>query len=206
MNQIKIGKFIKERRKIKKLTQNDLAIKLNITDRAVSKWERGISMPDSSLMLDLCAILEINVNELLSGEIIEIENFQEKTSQNILDLAAENERFTYFFIKARWILGGFFVLITVLLISIELIYINTHNINLNLFHLLNLFMILFIVLFTSVIDSFTECYECEHCHNQYHISFSQALFSPKNFSFTKRYLKCPHCLNKNWHKNVIHIK
>ena len=63
MNQIKIGRFIAECRKEENLTQMQLADKLNITDKAVSKWERGIAMPDASLMLDLCSILGICVNE-----------------------------------------------------------------------------------------------------------------------------------------------
>ena len=66
MDQIKIGRFISERRKSVGLTQMQLAERLNITDRAVSKWERGRAMPDTSIMLELCDILGINVNELLT--------------------------------------------------------------------------------------------------------------------------------------------
>ena len=67
MDQVKIGKFISECRKKKNLTQSQLAEKLNITDRAVSKWETGRAMPDSSLMLDLCNILKISVNDFKLG-------------------------------------------------------------------------------------------------------------------------------------------
>ena len=74
MNQIKIGKFISECRKKENLTQAQLAEKLNITARAVSKWENGKAMPDSSIMLDLCSFLNISVNELLRGEEINMEN------------------------------------------------------------------------------------------------------------------------------------
>ena len=70
MDQVKIGKFIAECRKEKNLTQMQLAEKLNITDRAISKWECGKAMPDTSIMLELCDILGINVNELLCGEKI----------------------------------------------------------------------------------------------------------------------------------------
>ena len=80
MNQIKIGKFIAECRKRQGLTQIQLAEKLNITDKAVSKWERGMAMPDSSIMLELCDILDITVNELLSGEKIIMENSNKKTN------------------------------------------------------------------------------------------------------------------------------
>ncbi len=81
MNQTEIGKFIAKSRKAKKLTQAQLAEKLNITDRAVSKWETGKSMPDSSIMLDLCEILGITVNELLSGEEIDMESYEKKLTK-----------------------------------------------------------------------------------------------------------------------------
>ena len=74
MNQIKIGRFIAERRKKANLTQMQLADKLGITDKAVSKWERGVAMPDTSIMLELCELLGISVNELLSGEKINMKN------------------------------------------------------------------------------------------------------------------------------------
>ena len=86
MDQIKIGKFIAERRKRVNLTQMQLAEKLNITDRAVSKWECGRALPDSSIMLELCGILDINVNELLCGEEITVDNYNkelEKREKNI---------------------------------------------------------------------------------------------------------------------------
>ena len=67
MNQVKIGKFIAERRKIMGYTQMQLAEKLGITDRAVSKWETGRAMPDSSIMIELCGILKTSVTDLLSG-------------------------------------------------------------------------------------------------------------------------------------------
>ena len=77
MNQIKIGKFIAKCRKKNNLTQMQLAEKLNITDRAISKWKNGKGMPDSSIMLDLCNELKISVNELLCGELIEMNNYNE---------------------------------------------------------------------------------------------------------------------------------
>ena len=74
MDQVKIGRFIAECRKKKNLTQMQLAEDLGITDRAVSKWETGKAMPDTSIMLELCGILKITVNELLNGEKINMEN------------------------------------------------------------------------------------------------------------------------------------
>lgn len=94
MNQTEIGTFIAKCRKEQNLTQAQLAEKLNITDRAISKWETGKSMPDSSIMLELCAILGINVNELLSGERIETkhsENYEKKAEENLIALKRKDE-------------------------------------------------------------------------------------------------------------------
>ena len=79
MNQEKIGKFIASCRKKQKLTQEKLAEKLGITDRAVSKWETGKAMPDTAIMLELCDLLHITVNDLLNGEKISMDNYKEKT-------------------------------------------------------------------------------------------------------------------------------
>ena len=81
MDQIKIGSFIAERRKMKNLTQAQLAEKLNITDRAVSKWENGRSLPDSSIMLELCDILDITVNDLLCGEVVVMERYNKELEE-----------------------------------------------------------------------------------------------------------------------------
>ena len=91
MDQTKIGSFIAQCRKEKKLTQMQLAEKLGITDRAVSKWETGKSMPDSSIMLELCEILGITVNELLSGEVITMENYEKTADENLIALKRKDE-------------------------------------------------------------------------------------------------------------------
>lgn len=95
MNQTEIGKFIARCRKEQKLTQAQLAEKLNITDRAVSKWETGKCMPDSAIMLQLCEILGITVNELLSGEEIEVREkdgtYEKKADENLLMLKRRDE-------------------------------------------------------------------------------------------------------------------
>ena len=89
MDQVKIGRFIADRRKTVKLTQLQLAEKLGITAKAISKWERGLTMPDTSIMLELCDILGISVNELLSGEKISMEHNDQKNEQLLLDMAKE---------------------------------------------------------------------------------------------------------------------
>ena len=91
MNHIEIGEFIAKCRKGKKLTQAQLAERLNITDRAVSKWETGKSMPDSSIMLELCEILGITVNELLSGKKADMESYEKRADENLIVLKKESK-------------------------------------------------------------------------------------------------------------------
>ena len=91
MDQIKIGKFISSCRKEQGMTQAALAEKLGISDRAVSKWETGKSMPDSGIMLELCGILNINVNELLSGERIMTEVYDKRAEENLLEMRQQIE-------------------------------------------------------------------------------------------------------------------
>ena len=113
MDQIKIGKFIAECRKKNNLTQMQLAEKLNITDRAISKWENGKGMPDSSIMIDLCNELKISVNELLSGEKIEMKEYNKKAKENLFELNKSNEK------KNKII--NYVVIITIVLIIISVI-------------------------------------------------------------------------------------
>lgn len=92
MDQMKIGKFIAACRKENGYTQASLAEKLGITDRAVSKWENGKSMPDASIMLELCGLLKINVNELLTGERIMQDNYKAMAEKQLVDLKSQEEK------------------------------------------------------------------------------------------------------------------
>ena len=97
MNQTEIGKFIAKCRKDQNLTQAQLAEKLNITDRSVSKWETGKSMPDSSIMLELCEILGISVNELLRGEAVDMEHFEKNAEENLIALKKKHDKQRVYF-------------------------------------------------------------------------------------------------------------
>ena len=93
MNQEKIGKFISELRKEKNMTQQELADKLGVTDRAISHWENGRRLPDYSLLPTLCEILSISINELFRGERISKEDYKKKADENLMS-ALENSSFT----------------------------------------------------------------------------------------------------------------
>lgn len=116
MNQEKIGKFIAECRKEKNLTQVQLAEKLNMSYKSISKWETGRGMPDSSIMLELCNYLGISVNELLSGEHLKEQEYQEKANENIISIAKESD-------KNRKIKNRIIVVIVAIFLCLLLIFI-----------------------------------------------------------------------------------
>lgn len=91
LDQEKIGRFIAERRKVKELTQKQLADKLGVSDKAVSKWETGRSMPDNAILFELCAVLDTNVNELLSGEKLSEDSYHGKAEENMMTLIKEKQ-------------------------------------------------------------------------------------------------------------------
>ena len=90
MDQVKIGKFIAQMRKEQNLTQRGLADKLSISDKTVSKWERGRGLPEVSLMLPLCGALGITVNDLLTGQRVAEADYQTRAEENMMNLMREN--------------------------------------------------------------------------------------------------------------------
>lgn len=127
MDKEKIGRFIADCRKEKGLTQASLAEKLFVTDRAVSKWETGKSIPDSSIMLKLCDVLGINVNELLTGEKIEKSSYNGQAEKNLINLKQEKEK-----IKKLWIKAGVVILIFAIILFIP-IYVFANIIDFHLY-------------------------------------------------------------------------
>lgn len=166
MDQVKIGKFIAECRKNKNLTQAQLAEKLNITDRAISKWETGKSMPDSSIMLELCSKLGISVNELLSGEVIEVNNYNKKAEENFIKLKQSEEKIEK---KLQGIQTSFSILSVILSIGVVWIfiahlvmnYLDFENYNGELFEIIFPILIILTFVFSLIyfINHFRERYE-----------------------------------------------
>ena len=115
MNQQKIGKFIQEKRKEKELNQLELAEKLGVSNRTISKWENGNSMPDYSIINDLCRELDISINELLSGENLTAENYQKKLEENIVGTIDYNNKKRNKKIKK-------FIIFIIILLFIYLLY------------------------------------------------------------------------------------
>lgn len=200
MDQIKIGKYIARQRKKQNLTQAQLAEKLFITDRAVSKWETGRALPDSSIMLELCKILNITVIDLLNGEETNMINNEEKLEMQLMNIVKQKEEHDRMLLLLEWIIG----ILSVSLILIPAIiasYINAEEWKRVLIVFSGFIPALIGIFFTIKIEQKAGYYQCKHCKNTYVPTFKAAAFS-MHLGRTK-YLKCPKCGKKSWNKKVL---
>ena len=200
MNQLKIGKFIAECRKEKNLTQMQLAEKLGITDKAISKWERGLAMPDVSIMLELCDILGISVNELLSGENFIMENENQKNEQLLLDMAKELERKSKIIWTSMWA-----IMIVSITALISGLFITAFLIPEGIWQLVAILGICIVFLipcfYALKLEVSVGAYKCKNCGHEIVPTYTQAL-NAMHMGFT-RYLKCPKCNKRSWCKKVL---
>ena len=200
MDQIRIGKFIKERRNLKNITQSSLASILGITDRAISKWENGICMPDVGTIPEICKILDITVNDLFSGEIVKMKDYDKKLEENLLELAKKEEAQNKKMMIYEYVIG-FISSITFLALMFTLSYAIENQVV-----RIILFIIAFLILIVGVsfalkIETETGYYECKKCHHKYIPSYKSVYFA-MHYG-TTRYLKCPKCHKKSWNKKVM---
>ena len=200
MDQIKIGKFIAQCRKQNNLTQMQLAEKLGITDRAVSKWERGLSLPDSAIMLDLCALLNITVNDLLSGEVVTVENYNEELERTLLKMVKQKEESDKRLLALEWVIGILSVIVLIIP-SIIASYLPMQE--------WKRIVIIFSGLIPSIIgfgfalkiEQIAGYYECKVCKHKYVPTFKAVNLAPH--MGRTRYMKCPECGKKSWQKKVV---
>ena len=200
MDQVKIGRFISQCRKKVNLTQMQLAEKLNITDRAVSKWETGKSLPDSSIMLDLCALLNITVNDLLSGEVINMDNYNKEMEQKLIEMVKAKEENDKRLLALEWVIGilSMIVLFVPIIIGAYLPMENWQRIVL----VFSGFIPCFIGFFFAVkIEQVAGYYKCKCCGHTY-VPTYKAVNLAMHMGRT-RYMKCPNCHKKSWQKKVI---
>ena len=204
MDQVKIGKFIAERRRQANLTQMQLAEKLNITDRAVSKWETGRSLPDSAIMLELCGVLKITVNDLLCGEVVTMDNYTKELENNLLEVVKQKEQADKRLLKME-LVTGILCLLPLLFCAIVL----PHFIESGameewlgvLIIGLSLLPLLIAIPFLIKIEQTAGYYVCQHCGHK-HVPKYKAVFFALHVH-TTRYLKCPKCGKKSWQKKTI---
>ena len=200
MDQVKIGKFIAECRRKNNLTQMQLAEKLNITDRAISKWENGKAMPDSSIMLDLCSELKISVNELLIGEVLKMNDYNEKVEQNLFEMVKQKEESDKRLLSIEIAIG---VLISIIFFTLVFIASFVEMKDWLRITLILTGFIPFIIMtpFAIRIEQTAGYYECQKCHHKYIPTYSSVLWA-MHINRT-RYMKCPKCNQRSWQKKVI---
>ena len=167
MDQAKIGKFIAACRKKAGLTQAQLAEKLDITNQAVSKWETGKALPDSSIMLELCCTLGITVNDLLSGEVVTMDNYNKELENNLLEMIKQKEAADKRLLALEWVVGilSFIVLFVPIMFG-ALLPIEEEWVRLVI--VFSGFIPGIIgFCFTIKIEQVAGYYECRHCKHRY---------------------------------------
>ena len=200
MDQIKIGKFIAECRKNVNLTQAQLAEQLNITDKAISKWETGRAMPDSSVMLELCDILKITVNDLLSGEVVTVDNYNKETEKQLLNMVKDKEESDRRLLKMEIIMG----IATIIPFLAVCLFVSVYPLKewvAVLTVLLSLVPFLIVAPFMMRIEQKAGYYECRECGHRYIPRYTSVFFA-MHVNRT-RYMRCPKCGKRSWQKKVI---
>ena len=204
MDQIKIGKFIKEKRKEKKITQDELAEKIGVSNRAISKWENGNCMPDSGIILELCKILGITINDLFHGEIIDKKDNERKFEKYLLEIYKQKEDGDKKLLNFEIIFGVISMVFSFLIIFISAFLIEYKGMNeSDMFFIIIPTLVYMVVLCVILlkIEQVAGYFECSKCHHKHKPEYSKVLWSI-HFG-TTRYLKCPECSNRSWSKKVL---
>ena len=199
MDQIKIGKFIADERKRKGYTQKQLSGKLEISDKTISKWERGNGFPEVSLLLPLCNELEITVNELLSGERVSEEDYRKKAEENMVNLVREAQES-----KKKIILSAIVAGLTI--IAALPLFMISGMLEMENWLRVTIIIIGGVVVFggiavACVLDRDAGAFECPECNNRFVPDMKAYVMGPH--TITKRKLVCPHCGAHKYCKKVL---
>lgn len=200
MDQIKIGRFIAECRKKQNLTQARLAEMLGITDRAVSKWETGKTMPDSSVMLLLCGILKISVNDLLSGEVVTMDNYNKELEKNLIEMVKQKEEADKRLLRVEIVMGVILVGVMLALCAVAA-YVQMPEWLRIVLILVGLAPLVIAIPFLIKIEQTAGYYECKNCGHRY-VPEYMSVFMAEHIGRTRR-MRCPKCHKKTWQKKVI---
>lgn len=203
MDQIKIGKFIAKKRKEQGLTQEKLAEKLGITDRAVSKWETGKSLPDASIMLELCGLLGITVNDLLCGEVVSMENYNAEMEKNLIEMVRQKEQSDKRLLKTEIIIGVVSTVFFFAMFAVSLVFKDMEKPSWMIYLPAGLGFLQFIIcmMLALRIEQVAGYYECRKCGHRY-VPTYKAVNLAMHMGRT-RYMKCPKCGKMSWQRKVI---
>lgn len=193
----KTGKFIALIRKEKGLTQRELAEKLNLSEKTISKWERGVGFPDISLILPLCKCLEIDANELMTGERLQDKQYRINAENNLLKLMDKTSPKLKYTISTSAIVT---ILITLGLILLAGFVIEEVWIKI-LVCVMSVLLVVSNIALILLVAVNTEVYECCHCGEKFVPTKREYLMGAHTMK--KRYLRCPYCHKKGWNKCYI---
>lgn len=194
----KTGKFIALIRKEKGLTQRELAEKLNLSEKTISKWERGVGFPDISLILPLCKCLEIDANELMTGERLQDKQYRINAENNLLKLMDKTSP------KLKYTISTISAIVTILItlglillagFVIEEVWIKI------LVCVMSVLLVVSNIALILLVAVNTEVYECCHCGEKFVPTKRKYLMGAHTMK--KRYLRCPYCHKKGWNKCYI---
>lgn len=200
MDYNKIGEFIASLRKAKKLTQAKLAEKLFVSEKTISKWEKGKGIPDTNLLPKLCEIFEVSIDELLSGQKLTIESKSQKNEQILLDMAKELEQKNKIIWKSMWVIMivSIIALLAGTLISAFLIPEGIWQV----VAMLGICVVFLIPCFYALkLEVSVGVYKCKKCGCEIIPTYSEALNAMH--MGTTRYLKCPNCKKRRWCKKIL---
>ena len=199
MDQIKIGKFIADERKRKGYTQKQLSEKLAISDKTISKWERGNGFPEVSLLLPLCNELEITVNELLSGERVSEEEYLKKAEENMVNLVRETQESKKKIVLSAMI-AGLTIIATVPLFILSGMFEMPVWTRVLLMGIGFVIMVIGIAI-ACVLDREAGAFECPECKERFVPDMKSYVMGPH--TITKRKLVCPYCGAHKYCKKVL---
>ena len=199
MDQICIGKFIAEERKKKGYTQRQLSEKLGISDKTISKWERGNGFPEVSLLLPLCEELDITVNELLSGKRVSEEDYRKKAEENIVNLVKEAQES-----KKKIILSAMVAILVIL--AATPLFVLSGALEMNTWMRVILIIIGSVVIaagiaIACVLDRDAGAFECPECNTRFVPEMKDYIMGPH--TITRRKLTCPNCGAHKYCKKVL---
>ncbi len=196
-----IGAFIQSRRKAKNLTQVQLAQKLSVSEKTISKWECGNGFPDTSLMLPLCKALDITANELLSGKLLPTDKeYKEIAEQNLLLLKQERENAVKHLLTLEYVVGSISSIVFIILIFVAS-FCQISPAKRIVLILLGLAIFIIGIHSCLKIEKDAGYYECKICGHKYIPTYKSVLWSA-HIGRT-RFMKCPKCGKKSWNKKKI---
>lgn len=200
MDYNKIGEFIASERKNKKLTQAKLAEKVFVSEKTISKWENGKGLPDTNVLNKLCEVLEVDLNELLSGERINMEDKEKQSEELIVKMAKEIEEKNKIIWNSMWVI--MIVSIVALLTGLFLVAFLVPEGGWQLVLILLLCVVFLVPCFYALkLEVSVGVYKCTKCGHEILPTYGEALNAMH--MGTTRHLKCPHCNKRTWCKKII---